>query len=59
MDCSERTECNAANTIGPGSLVSPAPVFSAWALPFVAILLSLVGVFRLRRRVRERSPIGS
>ena len=30
-----------------------APVLSSWALSGVAILLSLGGVFRLRRRVRE------
>ena len=48
-------DCTPENTrVLPASLISPAPALSPWALSIVAILLSLGGVFTLRRRVRER-----
>ena len=52
--CSAATpDCTPANTSGLPQ-PAPAPVLSPWALSIVAILLSLGGVFTLRRRVRER-----
>ena len=47
--------CTPDNTRTSLPPLPPAPVFSPWVLSFVAILVSLIYMFRLRRRqVRER-----
>ena len=45
--------CTPANTATNPPQVSTTPVLSPWALAFVATLLSLIGVFGVRR-VRQR-----
>ena len=60
-DCSlQAPNCTPDNTSTIGDPVpAPAPVVSPWMLPFVVILLSLIGSHRLLRRSRERDPSDS
>ena len=60
-DCSlQFPSCTPDNTVTTGDpLPAAAPVVSPWMLPFVVILLSLIGGHRLLRRSRERDPSDS